>query len=71
MAEDKLERLKKLGGGSKYTIGEVAAAAGCTEVTVRRHIADGKLYSVKVGGRRFIPEETAVKYLKGEPAERY
>lgn len=38
-----------------YSVDETAKMMGCTEVTIRRWIAQGHLESVKIGGRRLIP----------------
>jgi excisionase family DNA binding protein len=65
MAEDKVERLKKLSGGSRYTVGQLAQAAEVSELTIRRYISIGDLRAFKVGGRLWIPEEDAVVWLKG------
>jgi len=67
---DRVKKLMEIGRNSKYTVGELAQAAGCTELTIRRHLGDGKLYSIKIGGRRYIPHETAVAYLTGQPCDR-
>ena len=66
---DKLEALKRYGHKSRYTIGELADAAGCAENTVRRHVGEGLVYSFKIGGRRYIPMETAIAYLTGQKCD--
>ena len=38
-----------------YSVDETAKMMGCTEVTIRRWIAQGHIESVKIGGRRLIP----------------
>lgn len=67
MASEKVQELIRKSGGKKYTVDEISEASGYTPETVRRHISEGTLKSVKLGGRRFVPEEDAVKYLKGTP----
>jgi len=65
MASQRVNELVKQSGGYKYTVGEIAEASGYTEFTIRRHIAEGILPSVRVAGRRLILQEDALKYLKG------
>lgn len=69
MATDNVELLIQLSGGSKCTVGELAQAAQCSEITIRRQIYAGKIYTVKIGGRVYIPMETATLYLKGEKCD--
>lgn len=46
-----------------FTVRQVAAGVGVHERTVRQHIATGVLGSVKVAGRRYIPEPALRAYL--------
>lgn len=69
MLEDPLVRLEKRGTKSRCTVGELAHAAGVCELTIRRYIMYGKIFSIKIGGRRYIPIETAEAFLQGKKCD--
>lgn len=45
-----------------YTIRQAAATLGCSYRTVEQMVRDGRLFSVKNGGRRLIPAWAATAY---------
>jgi hypothetical protein len=61
---DRIQQLRDEAGGDKFSIGEVAAADGCAEITVRRAIEAGELVAHK-RGRVFIYKADAVSWLRG------
>lgn len=62
---ERLESLVKEAGGDKFTIGELAMAAKCAEITVRRAIETGELVAYKQGGRWYAFRSDAVVWIRG------
>lgn len=53
----------------QHTVKDVSRYADKSEHTIRRHIAEGTLQSVKVGGSRRVNHEELVKYLGMDPLD--
>ena len=51
-------------------VGDAAAAYGLGRTTIYKLMKDGKLATVKIGGRRLIPREAMEALLKGTRHER-
>ena len=49
-----------------HTVAETAVAAHVTTTTVYRHMALGLLRTVKVGGRRLVPDDALREWLRGD-----
>ena len=52
----------------RVTIPTLAAALGVHEVTVRNWTKSGRLRTITVGGRSYVPRDAAEELLKGERA---
>jgi excisionase family DNA binding protein len=65
---DRIENLVQEAGGEKYTIGEIAMAGKCAEITVRRAIESGELVAYKQG-RWYIFKKDAVRWIRGRRHE--
>jgi excisionase family DNA binding protein len=48
-----------------YSIAEAAAATGLSRPTLERHLAAGRLASVKIGGRRLIAVADLEAFIAG------
>ena len=51
-----------------YGVNGFCQAYGLSRATAYNMIADGRLHSVKIGGRRLIPADAAEALLRGEAA---
>jgi excisionase family DNA binding protein len=64
---DLLDRLDELTSESPLTVDEVASALRVDERTVRRYIADGRLYAFQVGNQYRIPRSSLAQITRKEP----
>jgi excisionase family DNA binding protein len=55
-----------LEGRLTLTVAEVAEATGLHQRTVRRHIDQGRLKSVLVGGRRLVKVDDLRRFIDGK-----
>lgn len=53
-----------------YTIRELASAIRCSERTIRRAIASGRLRTVRIGRCVRVPRESVAEFLSTAPEER-
>lgn len=53
----------------QHTVKDVSKYADKTEHTIRRHISEGILKSVKVGGSRRVNHDELVRYLGMDPLD--
>ncbi len=59
-------KVSEIAGIPVMTVPEVAKILGVSERTVRTYIADGKLRTSMIAGRRYITRENIAALVQGE-----